>query len=434
MDGSGDAHALLGMDGFVVLASTDEEGECFVLVETKDRVVGCPSCGVIARGHGRSVVQVRDLPMAGRATRLVWRKRRWLCPDPDCARRSFTERSDLVEGSLTTRAAREICRRVGEDGHSVAQVAREFGVGWSTAMEAVRRHGVPLVEDSERMAGVAALGIDEHKMLSASRMRNTFYATSFVDIGSGRLLDVVPGRNADDVAYWLFGATPEWKAGVGHVAIDPHRGYANGLLRGLPDALVTVDHFHATKLANEVINDVRRRVQNEILGRRGHRDDPLYRTRRLMTRGWECLAPHQRERLFTALREGDPDGEVGATILGKELLREVYAAKSLAMARRRLEAFYEHVAWAEVQELTRLGKTVHAWEAEILNFHVTGASNGATEAQNLITEKIRRIGHGFRNFQNYRLRLLLAPRGRMEHSAYCENQRASPTPDRVEPV
>ena len=48
-----------------------------------------------------------------------------------------------------------------------------------------------------------------------------------------------------------------------------------------------------------------------------------------------------------------------------------------------------------------------AWETEILNYHVTGISNGPTEAQNLVTEKIRRTAHGFRNFQNYRLRLLL---------------------------
>ena len=407
MEASGDAHALLGMDDFVVLATTEEDGECFVLVETKHRVVGCPGCGVIATGHGRSVVQVRDLQMAGRPLRLVWRKRRYLCRDDDCTTRTFTEESELVEHGLTRRAAREICRRVGEDGHSVAQVAREFGTSWSRAMEAVRRHGIPLVEDPSRMDNVRSLGVDEHKMLSATRRHHTFYATSFVDIDRGRLLDVVPGRNADDVAYWCFGATAAWKADVTTVAIDPHRGYANGLLRGLPDAVVPVDHFHAIKLANEAVSDVRRRVQNETLGHRGHRDDPLYRTRRLMTRAWERLAPHQRDRLFTALRAGDPDGEVGATILGKELLREVYAAGSLATAKRRLEAFYDHVAWAEVRELTRLGKTVRAWEAEILNFHVTGASNGATEAQNLITEKIRRIGHGFRNFQNYRLRLLL---------------------------
>ena len=44
-------------------------------------------------------------------------------------------------------------------------------------------------------------------------------------------------------------------------------------------------------------------------------------------------------------------------------------------------------------------------EQEILSFHVTRISTGPVEAQNLVTEKIRRIAHGMRNFENYRLRL-----------------------------
>jgi len=407
MERSDDAHCLLGIEGFVVLATNDEDGEWFVLVETTRNRTGCPSCGVIATGHGRSVVQVRDLPAGGRPVRLVWRKRRWICRDPECEKKSFTEESDLIEGSLTRRAAAEVCKRVGRDAHSVASVARDLGISWGTAMDAVGRHGTPLVDDPERLSGVSSLGIDEHKMLSASRTRNTVFATSFVDLDRGRLLDVVPGRNADDVAYWLFGATEVERGSVRVVAIDPHRGYANGLLRGLPHVTVTIDHFHAIKLANEAIGDVRRRVQNTTVGHRGHRDDPLYRTRRLMTRAWERLSDHQRDKLFTALADGDPDGEVGAVILGKELLREMYAAEGLAEARERLEEFYAHAKWAAVPELTRLAKTVRAWESEIVNFHVTGASTGPVEAQNLITEKLRRIGHGFRNFANYRLRLLL---------------------------
>ena len=407
MEPSDNAHALLGMDGFVVLATTEEAGELHVLVETDRARAGCPSCGVIATGHGRSVVQVRDLAFGGRPMRLVWRKRRWVCLEAECDTRSFTEKSALVEGALTRRAAKEICRRVGQDGHAVAAVARDLGVSWASAMSAVRRHGEPLVEDPGRLEGVSALGVDEHKMLAASRTRTTFFATSFVDVKSGRLLDVVPGRNADDVAYWLFGATPAWREEVATVAIDPHRGYANGLLRGLPHAVVTVDHFHAIKLANEAVNEVRRRVQQESLGHRGHRDDPLYGVRRLMTRAHERLTERQRGRLSAALRAGDPDGEVGAAILGKELLRDVYSAANHLEARHRLQTFYDHVAWAEVRELTRLGKTVRSWEAEILSFHTTGISTGPVEAQNLVTEKLRRIGHGMRNFENYRLRLLL---------------------------
>jgi transposase len=61
-----------------------------------------------------------------------------------------------------------------------------------------------------------------------------------------------------------------------------------------------------------------------------------------------------------------------------------------------------------VAELTRLAHTVRAWEAEILAWHATdGCSNGPTEAVNLLVKKVKRVGHGFRNFANYRLRLLL---------------------------
>lgn len=134
---SGGGAALLGMDGFVVLQALEEDGELFVLVETTADIVGCPSCGVRATGHGRSTVQVRDLPNGGRAVRLVWRKRRWLCRDPDCTRKSFTERSSLIERSLTIRAEREICRLVGQEGNSVASATRSFGVGWETAMGCV---------------------------------------------------------------------------------------------------------------------------------------------------------------------------------------------------------------------------------------------------------------------------------------------------------
>ena len=59
-------------------------------------------------------------------------------------------------------------------------------------------------------------------------------------------------------------------------------------------------------------------------------------------------------------------------------------------------------------ELSRLARTIRAWQAQILAWHVTGGySNGPTEAVNLLITKVKRFGHGFRSFTNYRLRLLL---------------------------
>ena len=237
--------------------------------------------------------------------------------------KSFTEQSDLVEDSLTRRAAAEICRKVGPDGPSVAQVARESGVGWECAMNCVRRPGDPLVDDLTRLDNIAALGIDEHKMLSANGERRTEYVTCFVDVIRGRLLDIVRGRNADDVGYWLSQGSPAWRQNIEAVAIDPHRGYFKGILSYLPDTTVTADYFHGVKLANSMVDDIRRRTQQGSLGHRGRREDPLFKTRRLMTRGWERLSDRQRGKLLHALDAGDPDGQCGAGIIGKELLREM---------------------------------------------------------------------------------------------------------------
>ena len=54
-----------------------------------------------------------------------------------------------------------------------------------------------------------------------------------------------------------------------------------------------------------------------------------------------------------------------------------------------------------------LGGTLARWRAEILAHHTTGASNGPTEGLNLLVKKVKRAGHGFRSFANYRLRILL---------------------------
>ncbi len=402
------ATALVAMPGFAVGAQVEVDGEWWLYVETTAEVAGCRECGTRAVGHGRRRVKVRDLPIAGRPVVLIWAKRMWACPEPDCATRTWTETHPEIgaRSGLTERARAEMCRRVGEDEDSVAEVARAFGVGWHTAMAAVRDHGEPLVDEPGRLEAVEALGLDETVMLHAGPTRRTTYVTSFVELRRARLLDVVAGRSAKAVHDWLDERSEQWLRRIGVVALDPFRGYANGLLAHLDHATVVLDHFHAVRLANAAIDDVRRRVQNDTLGHRGRKGDPLYDIRRLLLVAHEHLGERGWARLQAGL-VGDRWGEVGAAYLGKELLRAVYRADGMGEARWRLVEFYDWCAKADVVELTRLAKTVKTWEAEVLAYHATGLSNGPTEAVNLLIEKVRRIGHGFRNFDNYRLRLLL---------------------------
>jgi transposase len=407
---SASGSVLLGLDGFEVLAVQVVSGEWQLEVQTTATEVGCVGCGMRAELHGRRTVRVRDLPIGGRPVVLLWRKRIWRCREPACGVRTWTERAAAIGPRmvLTERARAEACRRVGKDAHAVAAVARDLGVGWATVMRAVRDHGAPLVDDPTRVQGVAALGLDETSFLKATRLAPTRWVTGLVDLEGGRLLDVVADRTRAAVDGWLHARPRDWLAQVATVALDPWRGYASALTAPLGHATVVVDHFHAIRLANLVVDQVRRRVQQATLGHRGRKRDPLYRIRKLLLTAAEQLTGRGRVRLRAGLAAGDPTGEVAAAWQGKELLRAVYAAVGTVAARAALERFYRWADGVHVAELSRLARTVKAWEAEILAWHATGGcSNGPTEAINLLVKKVKRVGHGFRNFANYRLRLLL---------------------------
>ena len=167
------------------------------------------------------------------------------------------------------------------------------------------------------------------------------------------------------------------------------------------------DPFHVVRVANHCLDAVRRRVQNETLGHRGRKDDPLYKIRILLLTGFERLNERGRDRILLSLRTSDPNDEVVGAWLAKESVRDVYLANNYDDAAIVLDKAIAGCRDDEVAEIRSLGNTLASWRTEILARHSTGASNGPTEGLNLCVNKVKRCGHGFRRFDNYRLRVLL---------------------------
>lgn len=136
-------------------------------------------------------------------------------------------------------------------------------------------------------------------------------------------------------------------------------------------------------LGSAMVDEVRRRVQQDILGHRGRKGNPLYGIRRTLQIGAEHLTDKQAAR-------------PRQTRTGQELVNEVIAS----------------FPSCPIPEVSRLGRTLKQWKTAILAYFDTfGASNGPTEAINGVIETTCRIARGFRNFTNYRLRCLLAAGG-----------------------
>jgi transposase len=404
------AAVMLGLEGMAVLAVSECDGELEYAIETTAATGWCPVCGAVARLHDRRPTWVRDLPAGDRPVTLVWVKRVWRCVHRECEQQTWTERHPEIapRSSWTERARKQACRWVGRDGRSVAAVARDLGVGWATVMAAVVDYGAELIERADRVAGVCAVGVDETAFLRANHRHSTIFATGVVDLQRGKLIDVIDGRSRKVLADWLSGQPDDWTQTIEVAALDPFRGYGSALSTGLPNAVRVLDAFHVVRLGLAAVDDVRRRVQQQQTGHRGRRDDPLYGIRRVLRRGAEHLTTTGWSRLLAGIEAGDQDGQVAAAWVAAQELRAIYRCRDHDQAAARLYGWTVTCIDSDIPELRRLARTITTWREEFLAYFTTGRiSNGPTEAVNLLIKKILRGGHGFRNFRNYRLRLLL---------------------------
>ncbi len=107
-------------------------------------------------------------------------------------------------------------------------------------------------------------------------------------------------------------------------------------------------------------------MQQETLGRRGHKDDPLYKVRGLLRRGHEHLSHKQIDRLNTSLAVGDPDFEVTVAWHAYQRLRSIYTAEDKAEGRRIAEHVISSFPGCPIPEIARLGRTLRSWKSHLL--------------------------------------------------------------------
>lgn len=381
------------------------------MIEQVAEDLRCPGCGGRARVKERPVVRYVDLPVYGAPMRLAWRKHRMRCPDPACARRTWMRTDHRIAAKnclLTTRAAKWATVQVGT-GRTVSEVAAELDCDWHTVNDAVTTYGEALLAaDRKRLNRTTAIGLDETSFVRLGAKGHTDYATTVADVENHQIIDILPSRNYPDVAAWMDKQPQAWKQRIRFGALDMSDAYAAVYAVILPKAAQVVDSFHAVALANRCLDDVRRRVQSEQTGHRGRRHDPLWRARRLLVMGEERLDADATGRLASLLELGDPGAEVAIAYRIKERLRDFYATGDPDEARQLLAELRGHcLKPAMPPEVQRLGRTIRKWFDKLCNYHLAKVSNGPTEALNNLIKRIKRIGFGFRNFKNYRIRALL---------------------------
>jgi transposase len=278
-----------------------------------------------------------------------------------------------------------------------------------------------MADGESRFAGVKRLGVDEHVWHHVSERpivdggRGPKQLTGMVDLTPdadgnphARLLDLVPGRSAKAYSDWLEERGETFRDGIQVATLDPFHGYKNAIDDQLQDAVAVLDAFHVVKLGTAAVDEVRRRVQQDIHGHRGRKNDPLYGIRTILRCGAENLTDRQRARLERAIAADERHDEVYIAWQCAQQLRAAYKTMNPTDGRRIAHKLLASLPTCPIPEIKRLGKTLKQWRQAFLAYFDTGrANNGGTEAINGLIELHRRIARGFRNRDHYRLRMLL---------------------------
>ena len=399
------ATCLIGLEGFVVTGVQRAGEQLDLQVELLARPAGCRHCGGgEVRVKERPRVRVRDLPIAGQLTRLVWRKRRYRCVD--CGR-TFTEAHEQLPARQ--RVTGRFRGRLGErvmDGAAHAEVAREERTSrYQVARAFADRANQRAARDIDR--GPRRLSLDE-----AHHRRGGELATVVSDLDRRCVIDVLDRRT---VERWLGALPDEVRAGIEVVSIDPYDGYRQAIRAALPQARIVCDRFHLVRGANTALDAVRRERQRQARARRpkGVRRSgqhaawrpELYRARHRLLKARERLNEHERRRL-SELFEREP---LIAEAWGlKEAFRTVYGANDRTDAEHRLNAFLSAVDRAALPAFDAFAKGIRIWRQELLAYFDEPTTNGYAEGVINKVKVIKRRAYGIPTFTAFRHRVLLA--------------------------
>lgn len=236
------------------------------------------------------------------------------------------------------------------------------------------------------------LGIDEHFF-----SRKQGYATTLCDLGKHRVFDIVKGRSEQDLRAYL-NALPG-KERVRVVCMDLSSSYRSLVKKHFPNAKIVADRFHVIRLLQHQCMMTYRELSNKVKNNRGIL--ALLRTKP------ERLSPQKKIKRDMFLAENPA---IAAIYQFQQQLHQLlmHRAMNKSWCRKKIPVFLEMITALKestFKSLVVLGKTLFNWKEEIVRMWRFRKSNGITEGFHRKMKLIQRRAYGFKNFENYRLRV-----------------------------
>jgi transposase len=353
--------------------------------------IQCPHCCSSAlRKKAPFVRRVRHESIGERLVWLILHGYKYLCRT--CGRYFRQRFEGILRYQRATEPFREEVCHDHHDGICQSHLARRTGLGSATIERWYHRFLHRLVAEVQHNPCPRVLGIDEHFF-----SRKDGFATTLCDLQNHRVFDVVLGRSEAALDGYLRRLRGKERVRV--VCMDLSSTYRAIVHRHFPRALIVADRFHVIRLIGQYMHQLWRQI------------DPQQRYNRgllsLLRRRRDRLSPEQVDRLELYFKAYPAIAELYR--FKQELWELLRPSGMLPRAcRARIRELLERIRQlkeATFAPLVTLGQTLESWQEEIARMWRFSRNNGITEGFHTKMELISRRAYGFKNFDNYRLRV-----------------------------
>jgi transposase len=296
--------------------------------------------------------------------------------------------------SRITRLMEAFVIRLMQAASNVKRVAELLKLDWQTVNRVLKR-AVDRGMQRRGQEPVAYVGMDE-KCIGSKRS----YASVLTDIGGSRVLDLVPGHALGDAEKLLKTLSPEQRQGVRAAAMDMWQSYMSATMVLLPKADIVHDRFHVSKLLNDAVDQVRR-AENKRLMAKG--DATLKGSKFKWLRSWQdkrCAEAVEFRQQYSLQLKTSRAWAI------KESFAAFWDYRREESAARYFQQWAAKAMRSRIVPIKKTTQTLRRHKRGLLNYTRHRITNAAAEGFNAMLQNISSNARGFRNFENYRSRVL----------------------------
>lgn len=381
--------SILSLPGFAITKTLSQKP--LVLEVSYRRKARCPHCQTTkVRSKASFLRRVRHEVFGLRPTMLQFTAHKFYCPR---CKKYFNQRFEGI--AKYQRATERLHKQVfvqHTEGISQKNLARLVKAGKATIERWYHQQYQHEYAERQNKKCPVILGIDEH-----SFTRKGGFATTFCDLKNHSIFDIVKGRSEKDLKIYLQQLPHKERVKV--VCIDLSNPYRNIIRRYFPRAMIVADRFHVVRLLQQFFLKTYHAIDPNIKYHRG-----LLAALRTKTAN---LTPTRLQRRNDYFKK---QPAIEALDQFKQALYELLMLKTKKAkhCKRFIPIFLDllkQLKLSPFENLKKLGRTFGSWKEEIVRMWRFSKNNGITEGFHRKMKLIQRRAYGFRNFENYRLRV-----------------------------